>query len=143
MLFRSLAELGLALPVYGMVKDDHHRTRALVTSAGDEIGIVGNQAVFSFIGTIQEETHRFAIEYHRALRSGSIASKLDEIPGVGEVRRTALLKHFKTVKAIRAATVGELAAVVPKNTAQAVYDYYHREEAAPCESSPEAPEDEG
>ena len=65
---QSLAELGLILPVYGMVKDDHHRTRALITSDGHEIGIVGNQAVFSFIGTIQEETHRFAIEYHRSLR---------------------------------------------------------------------------
>ena len=138
----ALAELGLTLPVYGMVKDDHHRTRALITSDGREIGIVGNQAVFSFIGTIQEETHRFAIEYHRALRSGGIGSKLDEIPGVGEARRTALLKHFKTVKAIRAATVEELAAVVPRNTARAVYDHYHREGDAPCESSPEAPEDE-
>lgn len=138
----ALAELGLTLPVYGMVKDDRHRTRALVTSAGDEIGIEGNQAVFAFIGTIQEETHRFAIEYHRALRSGSIGSKLDAIPGVGEARRTALLKQFRSVKAIRAADVEELAAAVPRSTAQAVYDYFHREEDAPCESSQEAPADE-
>ena len=124
----ALAELGLSLPVFGMVKDDHHRTRALVTSVGNEIGIVGNQAVFAFIGTIQEETHRFAIEYHRSLRSASLGSQLDAIPGVGEARRTALLKHFRSVKAIRAASVDELAAVVPMNTARAVYDYYHKDE---------------
>jgi excinuclease ABC subunit C len=138
----ALAELGLSLPVFGMVKDDRHRTRALITSAGREIGIVGNQAVFAFIGTIQEETHRFAIEYHRALRSAAIGSKLDEIPGVGEKRRAALLKQFKTVKAIRAATVDELAAAVPKSAAQAVYDYYHKEGDGTCASSPEAPEEE-
>ena len=139
----ALAELGLILPVFGMVKDDHHRTRALITSAGHEIGIVGNQAVFSFIGTIQEETHRFAIEYHRTLRAGTIASRLDEIPGVGEVRRNALLKHFKTIKAIRAATVEELKSVLPAPSAQAVYDHFHREEEdAPCASSPASQEEE-
>ena len=138
----ALAELGLALPVFGMVKDDRHRTRALITSAGHEIGIVGNQAVFSFIGTIQEETHRFAIEYHRSLRSAGIGSRLDEIPGVGEKRRTALLKQFRSVKAIRDAGVDELAAVVPRSAAQAIYDYFHEEEEAPCASSPEAPEEE-
>ena len=137
----ALAELGLALPVFGMVKDDRHRTRALITSAGHEIGIVGNQAVFSFIGTIQEETHRFAIEYHRSLRSASIGSRLDGIPGVGEKRRTALLKQFRSVKAIRDAGVDELAAVVPRSAAQAIYAYFHEEEEATCASSPEAPEE--
>ena len=62
-------EFALDIPVYGMVKDDRHRTRALVTADGHEIGISGNQAVFALIGRIQEETHRFAIEYHRQLRS--------------------------------------------------------------------------
>ena len=138
----ALAELGLELPVFGMVKDDRHRTRALITSAGEEIGIVGNQAVFAFVGTIQEETHRFAIEYHRALRSGSIGSQLDAIPGVGEARRTALLKHFRTVKAIRAASVEELREAVPASCARAVYDFYHKEDDAECASSPESPEDE-
>lgn len=124
----ALAQLGLVLPVFGMVKDDHHRTRALITSAGHEIGIVGNQAVFSFIGTIQEETHRFAIEYHRSLRSATIGSGLDKIPGVGEKRRMALLKHFKTIKAIRSASFEQLNEIVPKNTAQAVYEHFHGEE---------------
>ena len=120
-----LGELGLMLPVYGMVKDDHHRTRALITSLGHEIGIIGNQAVFAFIGTIQEETHRFAIEYHRSLRSGTINSTLDNIPGVGEKRRNELLRRFKTIKAIKAAPLSELEKAVPRNTARAVYEYFH------------------
>ena len=122
---RALADLGLTLPVFGMVKDDRHRTRALITSAGHEIGIVGNQAVFSFIGTIQEEVHRYSIEYHRSLRSGTIRSTLDKIPGVGEKRRNRLLKEFKTIKAIREADFEQLHAVVPENTARAVYEYFH------------------
>ncbi len=125
---RALNDLGLILPVFGMVKDDHHRTRALITSEGHEIGIVGNQAVFAFIGTIQEETHRFAIEYHRSLRSETIGSGLDKIAGVGEKRRNQLLKHFKTIKAIREADEATLAQVVPKNTAKAVYEHFHHKE---------------
>jgi len=130
---QALAALGLQLPVFGMVKDDRHRTRALITSGGHEIGIVGNQAVFSFIGTIQEETHRFAIEYHRSLRSGTIGSTLDEIPGVGQKRRTQLLQQFKTIKAIREASVEQLTAVVPKNAAKAVYEHFHATEEPLCE----------
>lgn len=126
---KALNDLGLILPVYGMVKDDRHRTRALVSSDGREIGIVGNQAVFSFIGTIQEEVHRFAIEYHRLLRSETIASALDKIPGVGEKRKAQLLKEFKTVKAIKEADEQALAKVVPSNTAKSVYEYFHNEES--------------
>jgi excinuclease ABC subunit C len=86
------------------------------------------------VGRIQEETHRFAIEYHRQLRDAVTPSALDSIGGVGPKRRTDLLKHFKTLKAIKAATVEELSAVVPKNTAQAVYDHFHqKEETNPCE----------
>ncbi|MBR1659382.1 MAG: excinuclease ABC subunit UvrC [Oscillospiraceae bacterium] len=125
---RALADLGLELPVYGMVKDDRHRTRALITSGGREIGIVGNQAVFSFVGTIQEEVHRYSIEYHRKLRSAAIRSTLDDIPGVGEKRRAQLLKEFKTIRAIRAATVEQLRAAVPEHTARAVYAYFHEGE---------------
>ena len=128
----ALAEIGLKLPVFGMVKDDHHRTRALVTSGGREIGIARNQTVFALIGSIQEETHRFAIEYHRSLRSSTIHSTLDKIAGVGEQRRAALLKKFKSVNAIRSATVEELNAVVPKNTALAIYEYFHQEEDSSC-----------
>ena len=103
-----------------MVKDDRHRTRALVTPEGEEIGIAVNPAVFAFIGTIQEETHRFAIEYHRSLRSkNSYQSKLDAIEGIGEKRRNALLKSFGSLKAIKVASMEDLSKVVPKNTADA------------------------
>ena len=82
-----------------MVKDDRHRTRALITPEGEEIGISGFPAVFSFVGAIQEETHRFAIEFHRSLRSKRVrASRLDGIPGVGEKRKEALLKSFKSIR---------------------------------------------
>lgn len=123
----ALAELGLSLPVFGMIKDDRHRTRALITSAGDEIGIQSNPATFAFIGRIQEETHRFAIEYHRSLRDSVSGSSLDKIPGVGPKRRSELLKTFGSIKAIRAASLEELSAAVPKNTAAAVYGFYHNE----------------
>ena len=125
---RSLGELGISVPVFGMVKDDRHRTRALVTSAGHEICINGNPAVFALIGNIQEETHLFAIKYQRSLRNVSFGSELNSIPGVGSVRKNELLRHFKTLKAIRAASMDELTVVVPKNTAKAVFDHYHKNE---------------
>ena len=126
---RVLEELGLSVPVFGMVKDDRHRTRALVTPEGREIGIQANQAVFSLIGQIQEETHRFAIEFHRQQQNQRVkGSVLDKIPGVGEKRRADLLKHFKSVKNIKAATLAELEEAVPKNTAQAVYRFFRERE---------------
>ena len=122
---KVLETLGLSIPVFGMVKDDRHRTRALVTPEGREIGIQANQAVFSLIGQIQEETHRFAIEFHRQQQNQRVkGSVLDKIPGVGEKRRADLLKHFKSVKNIKAVTLEELEAAVPRNTAKAVYDYF-------------------
>ena len=123
---RVADRLGLAIPVGCMVYDDRHRTRALVTPEGREIGIQGYQAVFTLIGRIQEETHRFAITYNRESHGRTVqGSTLDQIPGVGEARRTALLKRFKSLKAIREASLEELLAVVPKNAAQAVYDWAH------------------
>ena len=120
-----LSDLGLSIPVFGMVKDDRHRTRALVTPQGREIGIQANQAVFSLIGQIQEETHRFAIEFHRQQQNQRVkGSVLDKIPGVGDKRRADLLKHFKSVKNIKAATLAELEQAVPKNTAKAVYEFF-------------------
>lgn len=130
---RVLQELDLVIPAFGMVKDDRHRTRALIRPDGQEIGITGNTAIFSLIGQIQEETHRFAIDYHRQLRSTHIrGSALDQIAGVGEKRRNQLLKHFKSIKAIQEATLEELEAVVPKNTAQGVHRHFHK--TAPPES---------
>ena len=124
---RAAEDLGLSLPIFGMVKDDRHRTRALVSPEGREIGISGNQAVFSLVGNIQEETHRSAIEYQRSLRAESYGSTLEKIPGVGKKRREELIAHFKSVRAIREASLEELGAVVPKNTAQAVWNYFRKE----------------
>ena len=122
---QAQTDLGLQVPTFGMVKDDRHRTRALISPEGQEIGISQNQAVFALIGGIQEETHRFAIEYQRSLRSESYGSTLDKIPGVGDKRRNDLIKYFKSVKAVKEASLEQLKLVVPRNTAQAVYDYFH------------------
>ena len=122
-------EFGVSVPIFGMVKDDRHRTRALVTPEGREIGIVGNQAVFSLIGQIQEETHRFAITYHHESHGKSaLRSALDGIPGVGPKRREELRKKFGTIKAIREAEVEALAAVVPRPAAEAVWRHFHSKE---------------
>ena len=124
-----LREFDLSVPVLGMVKDDRHRTRALVTPAGEEIRIDNNQAIFSFIGQIQEETHRFAITYHRHLRSKRLHySELDQIPGIGPKRKQELLKQFKSLTGIKAASLPELERILPSDAAYAVYAYYHKED---------------
>lgn len=137
-----LQTLGLSIPTYGMVKDDRHRTRALVTAAGDEITISAVPSVFALIGTIQEETHRFAITYQRTLRSRRMkASGLEDIPGIGEKRRQALLKKFRSVKAISQAGQAELEQILPVPAAQAVYRHFHPQEGGTaCASSQEPPE---
>lgn len=123
---RVLETLNLSIPAFGMVKDDRHRTRALVHPDGREIGIQAIPAVFALVGQIQEETHRFAIEYHHQLQAGHMrASALDDIPGVGEKRRSQLLRQFKSIKAIRAASLEDLQKALPKNAAQAVYQHFH------------------
>ena len=121
----ALEELDLRFPVFGMVKDDRHRTRALVTPDGQEIRIDNNQAIFSLIGSIQEETHRFAITYHRQLRSKRLRySELDEIPGIGPKRKQELLRQFKSLTAIGQATLPELERLLPKDAAAAVYHHF-------------------
>ena len=126
---RALEELDLSFPVFGMVKDDRHRTRALVTPEGREVAIDRNQSVFSFVGQIQEETHRFAISYHRQLRSKRLQySELDGIPGIGPKRKQELLKTFKSLSAIRAAGIMELERILPRDAAGAVYHHFHQEE---------------
>ena len=121
-------EFGVSVPIFGMVKDDRHRTRALVTPEGREIGIVTNQAVFSLIGQIQEETHRFAITYHHESHSKSATrSALDGIPGVGPKRQAELRRRFGTMRAIREADVEALAAVIPRPAAEAVWQHFHAE----------------
>ena len=122
-----LNALEIDVPVFGMVKDDKHRTRALVTHQGNQIAIDAQPAVFSLIGNIQEETHRFAINYHRKLRSKRLRySQLDQIPGIGPKRKQELLKVYQSLTAIANASLWELEQHLPRNTAQAVYNYFHK-----------------
>ena len=124
-----LERLGLTVPVLGMVKDDRHRTRALVTPQGQELGIQQSPPLFALVGRVQEEVHRFAITYHHEKHTKSaLTSRLDGIPGVGDIRKKALLKHFKSVKTIAQAELLQLEAVLPKAAARAVYDHFHKEE---------------
>lgn len=120
-----LEKLNLSYPVFGMVKDDRHRTRALVTPDGKEIRIDNQQAIFSLIGSIQEETHRFAITYHRKLRNKRLRySELDTIAGVGTVRKQKLLRIFKSLDGIAKAELFELEQYLPKDVAMAVYQHF-------------------
>lgn len=126
-----LEKLKLEIPVCGMVKDDKHRTRGLYYK-NQEIQIEKDSEAFRLITRIQDEAHRFAIEYHRSLRSkNQIHSVLDEIAGIGPARRKALMKHFMGVEKIKEATVEELAEVSSMNekSAQAVYDFFHKTNA--------------
>ena len=125
---RVLSLVGLSIPVFGMVKDDHHKTRALVTADGKEIRIDNQQAIFSLIGKIQEETHRFAITYHKKLRSNRLRrSALDQIPGIGPKRKAELLKKYGSIAAIKAASLQELERHLPKDAANNVYMHFNRE----------------
>lgn len=120
-----LDAMGLQATIVGMVKDDRHRTRALVTPDGQQIAIDKQQAVFALIGNIQEETHRFAVSYHRKLRSKRLRySELDEIPGIGPKRKQELLKAFKSLTAIGQAGLPELERILPKDAAAAVYKHF-------------------
>ena len=121
-----LAELNLQIRTMGMVKDDRHRTRALVTPDGLELRIDSQQAVFALIGSIQEETHNFAISYHRKLRSKRLrSSALDGITGIGPKRKEELLKAFRSISAISEASLSELEHHLPKSTALEVYRRFH------------------
>ena len=120
-----LQELNLDIPVFGMVKDNRHRTRSLVTSEGLEVKIDAQQSVFALIGNIQEETHRLAITYHRDLRSKRLRySELDGIPGIGPKRKEELLKTFKSLSGIAKASLYELERILPKDAAEAVYRHF-------------------
>lgn len=117
---------GLDIPVYGMVKDSKHKSSA-ITDSGDTIAIKGNKSAFTLITAIQDEVHRFAIKYHRDRRNKSMKnSELLSIEGVGEKRAKALLKKFKTIKAISNASVEEIANTegFSKNVAEKVYEHY-------------------
>ena len=125
-----LEELGLDIPVCGMVKDDNHRTRGLFYK-NVEVPIDTSGEGFKLITRIQDEAHRFAIEYHRSLRGkAQVTSRLDAIPGIGPARKKALMRHFKSIDDIIAASREELAAVpgIPEKQAQEIWDYFHASE---------------
>ena len=124
-----LSKLGLTIPVCGMVKDDSHRTRGLYYN-NIEVPIDRHSEGFRLITRIQDEAHRFAIEYHRSLRGkGQVKSILDDIPGIGPARRKALMRHFKDIESVRAASVEELeqAPQMNKRAALAVYGFFHED----------------
>lgn len=132
-----LAALRLDIPVAGMVKDDRHRTAGLIYE-GERRELKGKSQLFSYIGAIQEEVHRFAIDYHRKLRGKALTrSVLDAIPGIGEKRKMSLLSKFGSIDAIKAADVEELAGAPGMNmsVAENVYKYFASEEN-PCYNEP-------
>ena len=123
-----LEELGISIPVCGMVKDDNHRTRGLYFE-NVELLIDTHSEGFKLITRIQDEAHRFAIEYHRSLRSKSqVISVLDDIPGVGPARRKALMRHFKSLEEIKNATVEQLLDIPEMNerTAQEIVSFFSK-----------------
>ena len=128
-----LEELGLSIPVCGMVKDDHHRTRGLYYN-NIEIPIDRSGEAFKLITRVQDEAHRFAIEYHRSLRGkAQTASALEEIPGIGPARKKALMREFRSIEEIAAADQERLAQV-PEITAAAaeeIYRYFHKKAEDP------------
>ena len=122
-----LNSLGLEIPVCGMVKDDHHRTRGLYYNNKEVMFPKGSEAIL-MVTALQDEAHRFAIEYHKLLRQNNqVRSILDDIKGVGPARRKALMKHFKDIDAIKSAGIDELKEVpgLTEDTAKSVYDFFH------------------
>lgn len=119
-----LDRFNLSIPLFGMVKDNRHKTRA-ITGGGEEIALNSKRSAFTLVSSVQEEVHRFTVDYHRQKRKTStLSGRLTEIPGVGKARAKALLTHFKSIKAIKEATVEELAAVkgLNKKTAENIFE---------------------
>ncbi len=128
-----LKELNISIPVCGMVKDDNHRTRGLYFQ-NVELPIDVRSEGFKLITRVQDEAHRFAIEYHRSLRSkAQVKSVLDDIPGVGPARRKALMRHFKSIEEIKAASVEELAGLpeINRPAAEEIYNFFRKKQPQP------------
>ncbi|MBE6031117.1 MAG: excinuclease ABC subunit UvrC [Clostridiales bacterium] len=123
-----LGAMRIDIPVIGMAKDDHHRTRALVSVSGKEIPLSERALLFKYTGTIQEEVHRFAIEYHRGLRGKRmLTSVLDEIEGIGQTKRNALLTYFGSVENVKKARLEELVKVpgITERNAEKIREYFN------------------
>ena len=133
-----LSAMGEHIVTAGMVKDDRHRTRGLIVN-GREVVLKEHPALFRYVTSIQDEVHRFAIDYHRGIRSKNMSrSVLDEIPGIGEQRKKALLAAFGSIGAIREADVQRLTEVEGMNrkAAEAVYLYFRKEKENPAPADP-------
>ena len=115
------------IPLFAMVKDDHHRTNVLLRNDGSRVELKRNSAEFRLVASIQEEVHRFAIEYHRKLRGKKMkGSSLCEIEGVGDATAKKLLRHFKSIANVKNATVDELCAGgITRKTAEKIFEYFH------------------
>ena len=138
-----LRALKTEIPVAGLTKDDRHRTRALIFEER-EYPLKGNSELFAYLGAIQEEVHRFAIDYHHRLRGKQMTrSVLDLIPGIGEKRKMALLSHFGSVDAIKAAGVEALSEAPGMNmkAAESVHEYFAGKERTDEAPGPEAPDE--
>ncbi len=132
---KAAAQFGVEIPIFGMVKDDRHRTRA-IRAENEEIAIRSSQSVFRLITAIQDETHRYAISFSRKKhRKTGFASVLTGVPGIGEQRAAKLLKHFKSMAAVKAADEEALAAApgMTRPAAEALYRYLHPADDAPAE----------
>ena len=117
--------MGIKIPLFGLVKDSKHRTRA-IAEAGGEIEIKSNRALFDFLTNIQDEVHRWAISYQRVKHNQALfASELRQVKGIGEAKQTALLKHFKTKQAMKQASIDELkaAAKIGDETAKELFQF--------------------
>lgn len=122
-----IRDMGINVPVFGMVKDSKHRTRAIALNGG-EIEINSHRKVFTLVSTIQEEVHRFAVTYHHTKhKKSTLSTSLTKIEGIGDKKAKLLLKHFKTITAIKEADADKLADIkgISKNDAQRIYDFYH------------------
>jgi len=124
---KVLVAMGLSIPVLGMAKDDSHRTRALVNGKGHEFVLTEDPVLFKYCGRLQEEVHRFAIDYHRSLHNkNTIGSVLDNVNGIGPVKRNALLSHFNSIEDIKRASLEQLMEVegITSQNAKAIKEYF-------------------
>ena len=116
--------LGLHIPIIGLVKDDNHRTSYIMNDKYEVLNVDKNSNLFLFFTRIQDEVHRYAITYHRNIKSkGMLSSVLDVVPGIGEVRKKELLKRFGSLKKLKEASVDELSEVVSKDVAKNLVTY--------------------
>lgn len=119
-----IRSLGLNIRVIGLVKNDKHRTSSIIDEEGKVLDVSPNSNLFLFFSKIQEEVHRFAITYHRNIKAkGALSSVLDMIPGIGEVRKKELLKHFGSLKKMKEASIEELSEVIPDDVSKVLFDY--------------------